>query len=215
MVGLVTLVIMRVDSVTSTSLRSSLGDMRTYSAPMVPVSSGALPGQRSTTRGLSAAVAAVARQRAVRRGTGDATRMGDTPLGRQTGPDRPVHGVMTRARHLAHRSNQISRLAQCRDGLRQTLPLQRGQILFDCQRWVLQTRPLLLGSRADQVWSQVEQVHDKLVRMLGSIPYLASVSLGKSFRFDVTITSAPARIAAATTWRWPGSGRLIALIRSS
>src|SRR6478609_3181394 len=66
-VGLVTLVIIRVDSVTSTCLRSSLGDMRTYSAPMVPVSSGALPGQRSRTSGLSAADAVAARQNPARR----------------------------------------------------------------------------------------------------------------------------------------------------
>src|SRR5262249_7712330 len=52
MVGLVTLVTIRVGSVTSTCLWSSFGDMRTYSAPMLPGSSGALPGQRSTTRGL-------------------------------------------------------------------------------------------------------------------------------------------------------------------
>src|SRR5438874_2115068 len=56
--GLVTLVIIRVDSVTSTWERSSFGDGRTYSAPMVPGSSGGLPGQRSRTSGLSAAAAA-------------------------------------------------------------------------------------------------------------------------------------------------------------
>src|SRR5947209_805549 len=54
MVGLVTLVIILVGSVTSTCLRSSLGDMRTYSAPILPISSGGWPGHNSTTRGLSA-----------------------------------------------------------------------------------------------------------------------------------------------------------------
>src|SRR5690349_9418441 len=54
-VGLVTSVIMRVGSVTSTCLRSSAGDMRTLSGPMLPVSSGALPGQISTTCGSAAA----------------------------------------------------------------------------------------------------------------------------------------------------------------
>ena len=55
MVGLVTLVTIRVGSVTSTCLRSSFGDMRTFSGPMVPGSSGTLPGQSSTTSGLSPA----------------------------------------------------------------------------------------------------------------------------------------------------------------
>src|SRR6266849_3749418 len=54
MVGLVTLVIILVGSVTSTCLRSSFGDMRTYSAPILPISSGGWPGHSSTTRGLSA-----------------------------------------------------------------------------------------------------------------------------------------------------------------
>src|SRR5947209_3417970 len=57
-VGLVTLVTSRVDSVTSTSLRVNFGDMRTVSAPILPVSSGASPGQSATTSGLSAAAAA-------------------------------------------------------------------------------------------------------------------------------------------------------------
>src|SRR5438270_7491907 len=59
-VGLVTLVIILVDSVTSTCLRSSLGDMRTVSGPMSAVSSGGLPGQRGTTRGSSAAAGVAA-----------------------------------------------------------------------------------------------------------------------------------------------------------
>src|SRR5215471_19024086 len=57
MFGLGTLVTILVDSVTSTCLRSSFGDMRTYSAPTLPVSSGALPGHTDTTSGSSAAVA--------------------------------------------------------------------------------------------------------------------------------------------------------------
>src|SRR5262245_61707685 len=54
-VGFVTLVSIRVESVTSTCLRSSFGDMTVFSAPMVPGSSGGWPGQISTTCGLSAA----------------------------------------------------------------------------------------------------------------------------------------------------------------
>src|SRR6266699_2641638 len=53
-VGLVTSVIIRVGSVTSTCLWSSAGDMRNRSAPMSPLSSGTLPGQISTTRGSAA-----------------------------------------------------------------------------------------------------------------------------------------------------------------
>src|SRR5262245_47104042 len=60
MAGLVTLDTSCVGSVTSTCLRSNLGDMRTYSAPMVPGSSGALSGHRSSTSGLSAACAGAA-----------------------------------------------------------------------------------------------------------------------------------------------------------
>src|SRR4051812_38066658 len=51
-VGFVTLVIRRVDSVTSTLVRSFLGDIRTFSGPMVPGSSGGLPGQSSMNWGL-------------------------------------------------------------------------------------------------------------------------------------------------------------------
>src|SRR6187431_1794188 len=54
MVGLVTSVISRVGSVTSTCLRSSFGDLRTLSGPMLPLSSGTLPGQISTTNGSAA-----------------------------------------------------------------------------------------------------------------------------------------------------------------
>src|SRR5579859_904579 len=43
---------MRVDSVTSTCLRSRLGDIRDRSAPIVPGSSGALSGQTDSTRGV-------------------------------------------------------------------------------------------------------------------------------------------------------------------
>src|SRR6266498_708566 len=55
MVGFVTSVIIRVGSVTSTCLRSSFGDMRNRSGPMLPLSSGTLPGQISTTRGSAGA----------------------------------------------------------------------------------------------------------------------------------------------------------------
>src|ERR1700677_4067928 len=55
MAGLPTLVTMRVGSVTSTCLRSSLGDMTTFSGPMLmPSSSGILPGQTSRISGSSA-----------------------------------------------------------------------------------------------------------------------------------------------------------------
>jgi len=54
-VGFETSVISRVGSVTSTFVRSSLGDMRILSAAMVALSSGGSPGQTSTTMGLSAA----------------------------------------------------------------------------------------------------------------------------------------------------------------
>src|SRR5829696_4884118 len=56
MVGLVTAVMSFVCSVTSTCLRSSFGDMRTRSGPMLSVSSGTVPGQMSTTSGASAPV---------------------------------------------------------------------------------------------------------------------------------------------------------------
>src|SRR6185369_9574809 len=54
MVGLVTSVIIRVGSVTSTCLRSSAGELRTLSGPMPPLSSGTFPGQISTTSGSAA-----------------------------------------------------------------------------------------------------------------------------------------------------------------
>src|SRR5687767_1867461 len=53
-VGLVTFVTSNVGSKTSTCLRSDLGDMRVVSAPIVPGSSGGVPGQISTTCGPSA-----------------------------------------------------------------------------------------------------------------------------------------------------------------
>ena len=52
MVGLLTLVTILVGSVTSTCLRSSFGDMRDFPGPTLSISSGTLPGQSSTTRGL-------------------------------------------------------------------------------------------------------------------------------------------------------------------
>src|SRR6266480_710394 len=54
MAGFVTSVIIRVGSVTSTCLRSSAGDIRNLSGPMVTVSSGTLPGQISTISGSAA-----------------------------------------------------------------------------------------------------------------------------------------------------------------
>src|SRR5262245_3043842 len=81
MLGLVTLVTRRVDSVTSTCLRSSLGEGRTYSAPMVPVSSGTfLSGQRSRTRGLSAARVDAVSQSAAKIECKFGRRMGNAPL---------------------------------------------------------------------------------------------------------------------------------------
>src|SRR3972149_3293887 len=61
-----------VDSVTSTCLRSSVGDMRDFSAPILPVSSGAWPGQSSTTSGLSAATTGQATHNQVTRENLDA-----------------------------------------------------------------------------------------------------------------------------------------------
>src|SRR5438067_12581936 len=55
MVGFVTSVIIRVDSVTSTSLCTNWGDMRPLSWPIWPLSSGTLPGQISTIIGSAAA----------------------------------------------------------------------------------------------------------------------------------------------------------------
>src|SRR5437868_14404122 len=60
MVGLVTFVTNLVRSVTSTCFRSSFGDMRIFSAPMPPGSSGGVPGHSSITCGLSAATTAQA-----------------------------------------------------------------------------------------------------------------------------------------------------------
>src|SRR3954463_2309691 len=62
MEGLVTSVSMRVDSITSTCLCSRLGDMRVRSAPKLPISSGALPGQISRTVGSAAVVPEIKRQ---------------------------------------------------------------------------------------------------------------------------------------------------------
>src|ERR1043165_4942504 len=54
MVGLVTPVIRRVGSVTSTCLRSSWGDIRSRSGPISPVSSGTFFGQSWTPNGSAA-----------------------------------------------------------------------------------------------------------------------------------------------------------------
>src|ERR1700751_5203234 len=58
MLGLVTSVMSRVGSVTSTCLRSSAGDMRTRSGPIFSVSFGTLPGHNSTTMGFGISVGA-------------------------------------------------------------------------------------------------------------------------------------------------------------
>src|SRR6266404_7354520 len=55
MAGFVTSVIIRVGSVTSTSLRTNSGDMRPLSGPIWPLSSGTLPGQIATIIGSAAA----------------------------------------------------------------------------------------------------------------------------------------------------------------
>src|SRR5687767_8394257 len=79
-VGFVTLVSIRVDSVTSTILRSSFGDMTVFSAPMEPGSSGGLPGQRSTICGLSAPIAGPATHDQVIKETIRAKRIMVAPL---------------------------------------------------------------------------------------------------------------------------------------
>src|SRR5262245_36021962 len=84
MLGLVTLVIKRVDSVTSTCLRSSFGDMTTFSGPIVPGSSGTLPGHSSTMRGLSPAVPGAAMEKQTSRQTVNAMRFMTTPSGDAT-----------------------------------------------------------------------------------------------------------------------------------
>src|SRR6266849_2830617 len=80
MVGLLTLVTNRVGSVTSTSFRVNFGDMRTFSGPMLPVSSGTLPGHSSTTIGLSAPAAGQAAHNQVIRETVAAIRCMVAPL---------------------------------------------------------------------------------------------------------------------------------------
>src|SRR5262249_53793177 len=80
MLGLLTLVTIRVGSVTSTCLRSSFGDRRNFSAPMSPVSSGTLPGQSSTTCGWSAPAAGQATHNQVTRETVPAKRLMGSPL---------------------------------------------------------------------------------------------------------------------------------------
>src|ERR1019366_1162934 len=69
MVGLVTLVMSLVDSVISTSFLVSGRDIWTFSGPMLSVSSGTLPGQSSTTTGLSAPIAGQSRHKHVIRET--------------------------------------------------------------------------------------------------------------------------------------------------
>src|SRR5438128_909946 len=77
MVGFVTPVIIWVGSVTSTCLRSSFGDIRNLSGPMLPLSSGGLPGQICTTSGFSAPSAAHATQDHVARKIINANRIID------------------------------------------------------------------------------------------------------------------------------------------
>src|SRR5262245_22655977 len=73
-VGLVTLLSIRVESVTSTIFRSSFGDMTVFSGPIVPGSSGGLSGQTLTTWGASAANAGPIRHDEVTRETTRAKR---------------------------------------------------------------------------------------------------------------------------------------------
>src|SRR5262249_51717073 len=96
MVGLVTLVTMRVESVTSTSFLVSFGDMRTYSGPMLPVSSGALPGHSSTTIVLSAASAGQAMHDQAIRATAGTKRFMVAPLcdANSTGTRRVLLGML-------------------------------------------------------------------------------------------------------------------------
>src|SRR5438874_11894524 len=77
MVGLLTAVIIRVGSVTSTCVRSSFGDIRLCSAPISPLSSGAPPGQIATTCGSSALRAGEATHTQATRKTADGNRITD------------------------------------------------------------------------------------------------------------------------------------------
>src|SRR4051794_40740062 len=80
MVGLLTLVTNRVESVTSTSFLVNFGDMRTFSGPMLPVSSGTLPGHSSTTIGSSAPNAGQATHNQLSRQTAATMRFMVAPL---------------------------------------------------------------------------------------------------------------------------------------
>src|ERR1700677_1586094 len=60
---------------------------------------------------------------------------------------------------------------------------------------------------------QVNHVARKFIRVRASISYRSSASEGKSLRLQVTMTSAPAMIAAARTWRSSGSGNVSEGIR--
>src|SRR5437588_10731596 len=86
MMVLVTLFTILVCSVTSTCLRSSRGDMMTFSAPMVPVSSGTLPVHSSTTCCFSAPTTGQATHNQVTRERADAARMALL----RRGSDRPL-----------------------------------------------------------------------------------------------------------------------------
>src|SRR5713226_3752771 len=80
MVGLVTPVTILVGSVTSTCLWSSFGDMRSFSGPMLPLSSGTLPGQISTTSESSAPATGQATHNHVTNQTVEANRIRDKNL---------------------------------------------------------------------------------------------------------------------------------------
>src|SRR5260370_16184739 len=98
MVGLVTPVTIWVGSVTSTCLWSSLGDMRSFSGPMLPLSSGTLPGQISTTSESSAPATGQAMHIHVTRQTVEANRIRDKnllfddALKRESRHPHPAHG---------------------------------------------------------------------------------------------------------------------------
>src|SRR5712691_11344893 len=80
MVGLVTPVTIWVGSVTSTCLWSSFGDMRNFSGPTLPLSSGTLPGQISTTSQSSAPATGQATHIDATRQTVEANRIRDRNL---------------------------------------------------------------------------------------------------------------------------------------
>src|SRR4051794_79868 len=99
MAGLLTLVTNRVGPVTSTSFLVNFGDMRTFSGPMSPVSSGTLPGHSSTTVGLSAPAAGQATHSQAITETAATIGFMIAPLSRE--PVEPVTNLLVRG-HVDH-----------------------------------------------------------------------------------------------------------------